>query len=103
MPRILLRSYSNYFDPQTKTQFSPVLDRRTGCYVAVADVTAAIAEEFKSRPSFETLTDADFLAMTVAPAQPDPDEPETGDPLTDTPKTPAATNDAGPPPTPPRG
>ena len=113
--RVLLRSYSNYFDPKTKTQFSPVLDRQTGCYVAVADVSPALAEQFKERPGFELLSDADFLQMTVAPSDPEPTEPETGDPLTDMPKasetstTPAAKPsktpaiDAGPPPPPPSG
>lgn len=108
MPRILLRSYSTYFDPKTRTQFSPVLDRQSGCKVAVADVSDEVAEQLQSRPGFELLTDEEFLVMTAPPVDPEPIASETGNPLTDKQKPAAkagkaAAADAGPPPPPPGG
>lgn len=94
MPRVLIDDYSSFFDHTTNVQFSPVLDRRQGAYVGIAEVSAKVAKEYAKRPKFRVITDAEFLAMTSVPAQPEPDEPEADDPLEAS---------AGAPPPPPPG
>lgn len=65
--RVVIDSYSTFFDVGTGLQFSPVLDRRSGCYVAIADVSKAEAKAFVDRPAFRVVDDAEFLAMTARP------------------------------------
>jgi len=78
-----MRSYSHFYDLQTKVQFSPVLDLQTGCHVAVAEVSAELADQFKERRGFEVLTREQYFNMITAPEDPAPAESATGNPLTD--------------------
>jgi hypothetical protein len=81
--RVITRKFSNYYDIQTATQFSAVLDRQTDCYIGVADVSAKTAKAFSGRIGFDVVSDEAFLAMITKPADPEPTQPDTGDPLTD--------------------
>jgi predicted component of type VI protein secretion system len=96
MPRVMIEQYSNFFDQPTRLQFEPVLDRRSGCYVGVCEMSAEQAEAFRGRSSFTLLSEDEWRAMTEIARQPAPTEPETGDPLADqakdkpAPKPPAA-------------
>ena len=84
MPKVLLSEYSTYSDHITGVQFNPVLNRRTGLFVAIADVDAETAQSFVDRSaSFSILTDDDYLSITMPDRTPDPVAPVTGDPLTD--------------------
>ena len=80
---VVVRAYSTFYDIRTRTQFEKTLDRLTGCYVAVADVSDADAEKFRERTGFEILTDEQFFAMITKPKPTEPKESATGDPLTD--------------------
>ncbi|HTE16865.1 MAG TPA: hypothetical protein VK689_00615 [Armatimonadota bacterium] len=81
--KVLIESYSRYFDVQTRVQFSPVLDQRSGCYVGVADLPEEVAECYLDRPGFEVLSDEEFVSLTSAPEKPVPAASQSGDPLTD--------------------
>jgi hypothetical protein len=63
--KILCENFSRFYDSKTKVEFAPVLDRRSGCYVGIADVEDI--SPFENRTGYKVLTDADFLAMTTAP------------------------------------
>jgi hypothetical protein len=83
MPRVMIEQYSNFFDQPTRLQFEPVLDRRSGCYVGVCEMSAEQAEAFADRRSFAVLTEDEWRAMTEIPRAAEPTQPETGDPLAD--------------------
>jgi hypothetical protein len=83
MPRVRIDQYSNFHDPTTGAQFEPVLDRRSGCYVGVCEMSKSQARAYQGRASFTVLSDDEWLAMTEIPREPEPTEPETGDPLAD--------------------
>ncbi len=90
MPHLILRSYSHYADHVTGLELTPVLLIGVGIRVAHLSVTDKQAEAFNSRPAFEILSDDEFLALTKAPAAPEPDGPaEGGEPLSGAP-TPGA-------------
>lgn len=81
--KVLIITYSTYFDVQTGIQFEPVLVRHTGCYHGVADVTEEQAKAFEGRPAFVVMDAETFGKMTTEPEEPEPTEPTTGDPMTD--------------------
>ena len=83
MPHVLLSTYSKYYDAATDTQFVPVLNRATGCYVAVADLDDETADRFAENPAFEILSDDEYLALSRPAPAPEPAPSESGDPLTD--------------------
>lgn len=83
MPRVMLSNFSTFYDTITRTQFDPVLDKRTGCFVAVAEVDDAQAATFAERPAYRVIDDAEWLAMTTRRPAPEPTQPLTGNPLTD--------------------
>ncbi len=83
MAKLLIDNHSTFYDIQTEVQFSPVLDRTTGCFVGVADVDPVTAAKYAGREHFRLLDDAEFLAMTELKREPVAEEPQTGDPLTD--------------------
>jgi hypothetical protein len=92
MPYVMIEQYSRYFDVKTRTQFTETLNRRTGCYVGMAQVDKKTAEQYRGRPGFQVLTDKDYLHLTQAPAAPEQSEPVTGDPLADAAQAKAAPN-----------
>lgn len=73
MPHVIIRSYSTYYDVSSDVQFSPVLDRKTGCYIGHAQVDKKTATEYAKKGNFEVLSDADFTALSTIP---EPEEPE---------------------------
>jgi len=111
MFRVLIQNYSRFFDPATKIEFAPVLDRPSGCYVGVATVDEDTAVHYDGRPGFQVLTDAEWEAVNALPVPAEREEPETGDPLADAAREqnpgdgsgedPAAGRDLGGPPPPP--
>jgi len=78
-----MENFSTFYDTVNRVQFSPVLDKRTGCFVAIAEVSDEVAESWAGNPRFEVIDDAEFLAMISTPARAEPTEPGTGDPLSD--------------------
>lgn len=83
MPRVLIENYSNFYCTRTKVQFNPILDRRTGCYVGLADVTPEQAEAFANRGGFRLISDEEFLAMSGISLAPASAQPASGEPLQD--------------------
>lgn len=81
MPRVAIDNYSNYYDVREKVQFDPVLDRRTGCRVGIAEVSADVAARYEQRRGFRLMSDIEFVAMTRV-STPAP-VPATGQPLQD--------------------
>ena len=79
--RVITRNFSNYYDIQTATQFS-----------------AKTAKAFSGRAGFEVVGDEAFLEMITKPAEPEPTQPDTGDPLTDQGGKTAVTDVRPPPP-----
>jgi len=78
-----MTNFSSFYDVKNRVQFSPVLDKRSGCFVAVAEVSDETCEGYAQNPNFEVIDDAEFLAMISLPSTPEPTEPGTGDPLSD--------------------
>jgi len=83
MPKVLIKNHSTFYDTKRKVQFNPLLDRRSGCFVGVADVDTETAETYEGHPHFQVLTDEEYLEMVTVPSDPVPVEPNTGDPLGD--------------------
>jgi hypothetical protein len=78
--------YSRYAEPTTGKQLESVLDVKTGCRVAVlhvADDDEATIAAFRTLHGFEVLTDEEYAERMTVTAEWVPDQPETGDPLTD--------------------
>lgn len=83
MPRVRMTNFSTFYDVQNRVQFSPVLDKRSGCFVAVAEMDDEPAAKYEGNERFEVIDDTEFLAMVSNPKQAEPSEPNTGDPLSD--------------------
>jgi len=102
MPKVLINNHSTFYDGRTKTQFDPVLNRISGCYVGIADVDAETADSYEGHSRFQVLTDEEYLAMVTTPRAPQPTEANTGDPLTDAAAKPARAKQVLAPPAPPK-
>lgn len=82
MPKVICDKFSNYSDPKTKVHFTPLLDRRTGCFIGFAQVSRELAEGYAKRDGFQVISDTEYLAITSIP-DPEPLADPSGDPLTD--------------------
>jgi hypothetical protein len=126
--RIHIDGYSKFYDHATGAEFHPVLDRRTGVYRGVAEVSDEVAGELLERPAFSEISENVFDAMEhveqaevvpvdepLGPVEPDQTFPppapsekgasaETPAPVAETKAKPAAAaspaGDAPPPPPP---
>jgi|SRR5579871_3939880 len=98
MPKVVMPAYSTFHDVRTGVQFSPVLDKSSGCYIAVADVSQEQTAAFAGRPGFFVVSEERFHEQVNGSTAPEPSAPVTGDPLTD-----AAGAMSAPPPPPPSG
>ena len=96
----ITRNWSRFHHKDTDTEFTPILDVETGCWIGAAQVDAETAEIFDAHPAFEVLDADDYASLTIPAPAPKPAEPvgpsETGDPLGD-----AAKAGSKPPPAPP--
>lgn len=101
--RVKIENYDSYYDRVTKAEFRPVLDRRTGLHVGLAEVDERAGAKLLARPAFHEVTDEEYLAMTQAPATTPKTAVDTGDPLADEAKEGRRKKDATPPPPPPGG
>jgi len=83
MKHVIIRSYSRYHDLRTGVEFAAAVDVAAGVLIGHAVVDDALAEEFEKRPSFQVLTDEQFLALSQLALAPEPTEPATGSALGD--------------------
>ncbi len=82
MPKAILRSYSRFYDVETRTEFLSVLDQESGCYIACADVSDEVACILSERSApFEILDEASFLRLVTPVAK--PALAPSGDPIVD--------------------
>ena len=81
MPRIRVTNFSTYYDVKNRVQFSPVLDKRSGCFVAVAEVTDAVAQAWAESSGLlrERVTVLEETALAVLDGQLSVDELAIGD------------------------
>ena len=97
---VTLAAYSKFYHAETGTEFLPVLDHKTGCYIAVAPVSGKTAKAFAGKPGFKLLTEDQYQEMSRPAPEPEPEPSETGDPLTGQAGTAEGTDLTGPPPPP---
>lgn len=87
MPRVMIHNYDVFYDVKTEVQFSRVLDRRTNCYIGVAQVSKTIAKVYAGRPDrFRILSDEEWKQINEGVAETADEsvaDSETGDPLLD--------------------
>lgn len=82
MPKIINENYSRFYDIVTRAEFGAVLNPVSRCFVAVADVSAEVAEAFAARPGFTVYSDEEYAAwLAAAPVA--AETTTTGDPMTD--------------------